>query len=271
MASVWHSFLVFLCLFFVLYVPAWQGSPVSSVLQRRSFTERVSVSCSPSGVSLPWHSLSLWAEIPYRDIPSENASGCAASTALWAAHLHLSPQSGTSSHRLPVHLFPPAACRYSISGLELGRCQPTCLTVALALWVFCHPLQRCLGSAVTAMWQVVASPCTASHCRPFLCLEIFGNTRIPCKKEYLHIHVDVHTCFSALSVSGTNISTVWSSAGPWYILHIYFFIFWLMEMQPQSCVKWYSCTFCQEKKKKKQRRERKPSLIRLKSEQDCFW
>lgn len=29
----------------------------------------------------------------------------------------------------------------------------------------------------------------------FLCLEIFGNAGIPCKKEYLHIHVDVHTFF----------------------------------------------------------------------------
>lgn len=57
--------------------------------------------------------------------------------------------------------------------------------------VFCHPVQRSLGSAVTGMWQVVASPCTAPHCRPFLCLEIFGNARMPCKKEYLHIHVQM--------------------------------------------------------------------------------
>lgn len=40
MVYVWYSFLVFLCLSFVLYVPSWQGSPVSSVLQRCSFTER---------------------------------------------------------------------------------------------------------------------------------------------------------------------------------------------------------------------------------------
>lgn len=47
-----------------------------------------------------------------------------------------------------------------------------------------------------------------------------------------------------------------------------------MEMHLQSSVKWYSCNFHQERGKKKvkeQERGREDFLIRLKSEQDCFW
>lgn len=35
------------------------------------------------------------------------------------------------------------------------------------------------------------------------------------------------------------------------------FISWWMKMQPQSSVKWYSCTFCQERKKKKKREQQR--------------
>lgn len=131
----------------------------------------VSVGCSPSGVSLPWHTLPPWAEIPCGDIASENASGCAASTALWAAHLHLCPQSGTSSHRLPVHLLPPAACRDSISGLELGRCQLTCLTAALPLCVLSPTLKV---SGLACDWHVAGCG-LALHSSPLQNISLFRN------------------------------------------------------------------------------------------------
>lgn len=86
LVSVWHTFLVFLCLSFFLGVPAWHGSPVASVPERcpslvwgvhglKSIRGLLTLAWLTCGLNSPVNN-SFW----HGDLPSKQASGCVSTT-----------------------------------------------------------------------------------------------------------------------------------------------------------------------------------------------
>lgn len=282
MVSDWHSFLLLFCSLCpcltrfrcgfqsIRDVPPQWGVPMGF---------------NSSGLSSPWQSLPLSAEVSYKK--PLLAWG---QEILWLCDLH-STWSSSTSPSVPSSHLPPAmvsVCFFltlmpaSISwvGWSWGGASSSAW---LQGWhsVYCHPVQRCLGSAVTGMWQVVASSCTAPHCRPFLCLEIFGNARMLCKKEYLHIYAPMlcvckKICMLAFLLCGYQAQIfILFGALQGHAISFTVTCYFLTDGDAATVmckmIFMYLLPRKGKKKKNQERRERKLCLIRLKSEQDCFW